>query len=32
VEWASGAVQEFTTVAAGAYECTEGGQLRAKTV
>jgi hypothetical protein len=27
VEWASGAVQEFTTVAAGAYECTEGGRL-----
>jgi hypothetical protein len=32
VEWPSGAVQEFTKVAAGGYECTEGGQLRAKTV
>jgi hypothetical protein len=32
VDWASGAVQEFTKVAAGAYECTEGGQLRARTV
>jgi hypothetical protein len=30
VEWASGAVQEFGKTAAGAYECTEGGQLRAK--
>jgi hypothetical protein len=32
VEWASGAVQEFAKVSTGAYECTEGGQLRAKTV
>jgi hypothetical protein len=32
VEWPSGAVQEFSKVAAGAYECTEGGQLRMKTV
>jgi hypothetical protein len=31
VEWASGAVQEFGKLAAGSYECTEGGQLRAKT-
>jgi enediyne biosynthesis protein E4 len=30
VEWASGAVQEFGKTAAGAYECTEGGQLRSK--
>jgi hypothetical protein len=28
VEWASGAVQEFGKTSAGAYECTEGGQLR----
>jgi len=28
VEWASGAVQEFGKTTAGAYECTEGGQLR----
>ena len=28
VEWPSGAVQEFAKVAAGGYECTEGGQLR----
>jgi enediyne biosynthesis protein E4 len=32
VEWASGAVQEFAKTPAGSYECTEGGQLRAKTV
>jgi hypothetical protein len=31
VEWASGAVQEFGKTSAGSYECTEGGQLRAKT-
>jgi hypothetical protein len=31
LEWASGAVQEFSKVAAGSYECTEGAQLRAKT-
>jgi hypothetical protein len=30
VEWPSGAVQEFSKVAAGAYECTEGTQLRPK--
>jgi hypothetical protein len=30
VEWPSGAVQEFSKVAAGAYECTEGMQLRRK--
>ena len=30
VEWPSGAVQEFKQAAAGAYECTEGGQLRRK--
>jgi hypothetical protein len=28
VEWPSGAVQEFSKVAAGAYECTEGSGLR----
>jgi len=28
VEWPSGAVQEFSKVAAGVYECTEGAQLR----
>jgi hypothetical protein len=28
VEWPSGTVQEFSKVAAGAYGCTEGGQLR----
>jgi enediyne biosynthesis protein E4 len=28
VEWPSGAVQEFSRVAAGAYECTEGAQLQ----
>jgi hypothetical protein len=28
VEWPSGAVQEFSKVAAGAYECVEGSQLR----
>ena len=28
VEWASGAVQEFGKTPAGAYECTEGGQMR----
>ena len=28
VEWPSGVVQEFSKVAAGAYECTEGAQLR----
>jgi enediyne biosynthesis protein E4 len=32
VEWASGAVQEFGKTASGSYECTEGGQLRAKTL
>jgi enediyne biosynthesis protein E4 len=32
VEWPSGAVQEFSKVAAGGYECGEGGQLRAKAV
>ena len=30
VEWPSGAVQEFTKVAAGGYECVEGGQLQRK--
>ena len=30
VEWPSGAVQEFSKVLAGAYECTEGTQLRRK--
>jgi hypothetical protein len=30
VEWPSGAVQEFSKVAAGGYECTEGAQLRRK--
>ena len=28
VEWPSSAVQEFSQVAAGVYECTEGSQLR----
>ena len=28
VDWPSGAVQEFSKVAAGAYECVEGAQLR----
>ncbi len=28
VEWPSGGVQEFSKVAAGGYECTEGKQLR----
>jgi hypothetical protein len=28
VEWPSGAVQEFSKVLAGAYECTEGAQLQ----
>jgi hypothetical protein len=28
VEWPSGAVQEFSKVAAGVYECVEGAQLR----
>jgi hypothetical protein len=28
VEWPSGAVQEFSKVSAGAYECSEGAQLR----
>jgi enediyne biosynthesis protein E4 len=28
VEWPSSAVQEFSKVAAGAYECTEGARLR----
>jgi len=32
VDWASGAVQEFNKVPAASYECTEGGQLRSKTV
>ena len=31
VEWSSGAVQEFGKTPAGSYECTEGGQLHAKT-
>ena len=28
VDWPSGAVQEFSKIAAGAYECVEGAQLR----
>jgi enediyne biosynthesis protein E4 len=28
IEWPSGAVQEFSKVAAGPYECTEGAQLQ----
>jgi hypothetical protein len=28
VEWPNSAVQDFSKVTAGAYECTEGGQLR----
>jgi hypothetical protein len=30
VEWPSGSTQEFSKVAIGAYECTEGGQLQRK--
>ena len=32
VEWPSGAVQDFSRVAAGSYECTEGMQLRRQDV
>ena len=32
IEWASGAVQDFGRVNSGAYECTEGGQMRAKAI
>jgi len=32
VQWPGGAVQEFSQVAAGSYECTEGGRLRSMRV